>query len=364
MVHSTRRLILVLCFMLALPALLAQEAVQWTAVLPATWLQGYAAAVSGELLVYPWAYPGQTRSLLTRATDGTKTIEWTGAPTPAGDPDSPITYLWNAGMASGYGAHPFTLFVNGQACATFASGRTTEDREWTMHGQHGAVLSFMTTRVGTFKELFGFMWITAPRAFFMQGSDGAPRFRVVGAAAGSQDYYMTFQEPVASWARVRPEEAVFTGNRRAVRIEVSHLGVRQPATVKAGSTVVWTGTVGPGYTGVMVPVGPNQQATLAMSMTIGDHEVLQQALQLAPVRPRVIHLLPHSHIDIGYSDPQPVVEKKQWKNLGDAVALGRATESNPAGARFKWNVEGLWSVCTKMRMRPPSNGGSRWEGLK
>jgi hypothetical protein len=39
-----------------------------------------------------------------------------------------------------------------------------------------------------------------------------------------------------------------------------------------------------------------------------------------------------------------VVERKQWKNLRDAVALGRATASYPIEARFKWNVEGLWSV--------------------
>jgi hypothetical protein len=62
------------------------------------------------------------------------------------------------------------------------------------------------------------------------------------------------------------------------------------------------------------------------------------------VRAWEIHLLPHSHVDIGYSDPQPVVERKQWKNLGDAVALAAKTAAYPPEARFRWNVEGLWSV--------------------
>ena len=48
------------------------------------WLQGYVKAVSGDTIVYPWAYPGQTRTLLSRATTGRMSVAWTAEPVPAG----------------------------------------------------------------------------------------------------------------------------------------------------------------------------------------------------------------------------------------------------------------------------------------
>ena len=64
----------------------------------------------------------------------------------------------------------------------------------------------------------------------------------------------------------------------------------------------------------------------------------------APVAPRAFHFVPHSHVDIGYSDPQPEVERKQWQNLRDALALFQKTKDLPAEARFRWQAEGLWAV--------------------
>ena len=145
-------------------------------------------------------------------------MAWLGEPVPPGAADDRITYLWHAGTASGSGAHAFTFAVNGTAVATFRSGKTADDRAWTIAGEGGATLSFRTTRVGAFNELFGFMWVTAPRSLF---GTGAPRFSVTGEAAGSQDYYLGPQEPVQTFVRARSEEAVFASGDRAIRVEIS-----------------------------------------------------------------------------------------------------------------------------------------------
>jgi hypothetical protein len=174
--------------------------------MPARRLQGFVKPVSGATIVYPWAYPGQATTLLSRATDGRMSVAWIGEPIPPGWSGDTVTYLWHAGTASGYGAHAFTFSINGTEVATFRSGRTAEDGEWTVAGAGGASLSFRTTRVGTFNELFGFMWVTGPRSLF---GTGAPQFSVLGEAAGSQDYYLGPEEPVRTFVRVRPEEAVF-----------------------------------------------------------------------------------------------------------------------------------------------------------
>jgi len=320
--------------------------------MPAQWLQGFVKAVSGDTLVYPWAYPGQTKSLLSRATDGRMSVVWTGEPVPPGGPDDRITYLWHAGTASGSGAHAFTFAVNDTAVATFRSGKTPDDRAWTIAGEGGATLSFRTTRVGTFNELFGFMWVTAPRALF---GTGAPRFSVTGEAAGSQDYYLGPQELVQSFVRARPEAAVFASGERAIRIEISTARDPEAVRVEAGGGAAFVAETQPGYTSLLVPAGPNTDGSLPVAITVAGGAPISQTLALRAVRDRVLHLLPHSHVDIGYSDPQPEVERKQWKNLRDAVELGRRTASYPPEARFKWNVEGLWAVESYLKQASPDD---------
>jgi alpha-mannosidase len=342
----TRRVISVAAIAIAagaaVPAMSARADAQAPAGLqvPAAWLQGYVKAVAGDSIVYPWAYPGQTKTLLSRTTDGAMRVAWIGEPVPAGAAADPVTYLWHAGTASGYGAHAFTLALNGRPVATFRSGRTADDREWQVAGAGGATLAFQTTRVGTFNELFGFMWITAPRALFGPGS---PEFSVTGEAAGSQDYYLGPQERVQEYVRVRPEEAVFAGGERAIRLETSSVGGTHVMRVDVDGALTFADS-GAGYRTVLLKAGPNTARNLNVRVTTDGAEVFAQALSLSAVTPRTLHLLPHSHVDIGYSDPQPDVERKQWRNLRDAVELGRKTASYPVEARFRWNVEGLWSV--------------------
>ena len=92
-----------------------------------------------------------------------------------------------------------------------------------------------------------------------------------------------------------------------------------------------------------------------MTITVGSDAPVSQVLALRTVLARSLHLLPHSHVDIGYSDPQPEVERKQWKNLRDAVDLARRTASYPPDARFRWNVEGLWSVESYLKQASPDD---------
>ena len=360
-----------LLFVLATPiaAPLSQEIAYQPVSLPSVWVQGFAKDLGGHLFSYPSAYPGQMRALLTRTTDGKMGIEWEAEAPPAGPPEEIVHFIWHAGLASGYGAHRFTLSLNGTPMFVFRSGRDTHDPEWSVKGVAGAMLGFKTTRVGNFNELFGLMVLSVPRRL---AGPGRPRLSVVGEAAQNQDYYMVFLEGLRDWARVEPEEAVLTGGRRALRVEVSRIANEANATLTSGGTTLWSGVIGSGHTSLFVPapggagpaspapgtVGPASRRSsltasqLPVTLTIGGQEAVSTTLLLTPVRPWEIHLLPHSHVDIGYSDPQPEVERKQWKNLRDAVELARKTASYPAEARFRWNVEGLWSVESYLRQAP------------
>ena len=75
--------------------------------------------------------------------------------------------------------------------------------------------------------------------------------------------------------------------------------------------------------------------------------------QLRPVRKWVVYLLPHSHVDIGYTHVQTDVEKSQWKYLDMAIDTVQQSADYPAGARFKWNVEVLWAVDSYLQQATP-----------
>ncbi len=79
----------------------------------------------------------------------------------------------------------------------------------------------------------------------------------------------------------------------------------------------------------------------------------QGAKPAQPERHWTVYLLPHSHVDIGYTHLQSEVERKQWQNIDAALDLCRQTADYPPDARFRWNTEVLWAVDSYLRQQPP-----------
>lgn len=77
-----------------------------------------------------------------------------------------------------------------------------------------------------------------------------------------------------------------------------------------------------------------------------------------------VYLLPHSHVDIGYTDLQSEVERRQWEILEEALDLARKTADNPAGSRFKWNVEVLWAVEGYLKQASPEKRAEFIEAVR
>lgn len=76
-------------------------------------------------------------------------------------------------------------------------------------------------------------------------------------------------------------------------------------------------------------------------------------LTLTPPKIRDIWVLPHSHVDVGYTHQQDEIVKIQIANLEQAMQLARASAANPPGMRFKWNPEAIWSLDHYLRQASP-----------
>ncbi len=72
-------------------------------------------------------------------------------------------------------------------------------------------------------------------------------------------------------------------------------------------------------------------------------------VRVEPVRKVQIFILPHSHHDLGYTDIQDNIVKKQVANISKGIELARNTANYPPGARFVWNLEVLWGADQFMR---------------
>lgn len=68
-----------------------------------------------------------------------------------------------------------------------------------------------------------------------------------------------------------------------------------------------------------------------------------------PLSHLTIYIVPHSHVDIGFTELQTDIEDKQVENLLAGIAAARRTASYPAGARYVYNLEGLWPADLLLR---------------
>ena len=96
----------------------------------------------------------------------------------------------------------------------------------------------------------------------------------------------------------------------------------------------------------------SQPATIRV--TVGEKELGTTNLVLTPPPLREMWLLPHSHVDIGYTHRQADVINLQISNLDTALRLSAASSTNAPGSRFKWNPEAAWSLDHYLeRATPP-----------
>lgn len=90
-----------------------------------------------------------------------------------------------------------------------------------------------------------------------------------------------------------------------------------------------------------------------LTLTDNGKILASRTVTRKPVRHWEVYVLMHSHNDIGYTDLQPNIEKKQAYNVVRALELIQQTKDYPPGARFKWNLEVTWAADQFYRIATP-----------
>ncbi|HRH70652.1 MAG TPA: glycoside hydrolase, partial [Flavobacteriales bacterium] len=317
-------------------------------------INGYAKDVEGEVLSYFSVYPEHaTTALLTRCTDGTKAIAWETAVVPHYPQDEMIQYYYFSWIAAhnsttSGGDRSFDLYVNDTKALTFTTQHSTSPGSWSAVGADSTKLVFEFSRKDRHGDAHGFAHLRVPGH---KVTPGKPlRLMVVGHAQNSPDWFMTFRYTFEE--KVEVEVLPFlskNGNNRPLLVTVMHFGgpdklfldVAQQNEgyyfdVKNGLQVFET----------LIPASDRTfHMVLKAKLCHTDKgSLLDTMVVVKPIIHRDIHLVHHSHTDIGYSHLQAEVERIQNNNIWKALELIDRSKDHPDGSRFVWNVESLWAV--------------------
>jgi len=110
----------------------------------------------------------------------------------------------------------------------------------------------------------------------------------------------------------------------------------------------------PGNQALSLPVAAVEEETpVTVELRVGGKTVASRRAVVEPVRRWTVYLLPHSHVDIGYTQLQSKVEADHWRFYEQAIEAARRTADYPPGCQFKWNVEVLWATDSYLRQASP-----------
>ena len=311
---------------------------------------GYHSSVDGQTIQYHSPDPDAQSALLVRGQSIAPSISWETDPMPDAQNDF-TQFIWLAGIECGgfpgeVEVHNFNLLINGERWFTFRNARGDAAKNWQIVGKDGSELTFNAAMKDKAGDLFGYMVLKVPARDF---SPGKPLLlEVRGDNSGSPDWYMTFQHVFNFAPKVQAEPALVRDAGRemqSLRLSLDNLIAGRTLSLSSPTQQIADTPlkIGANVFQVAVPVVKSPEV-FAVRFKLNGQLVQTDHAQVVPVKRKEIYLLCYSHNDIGYTDLQSDVERKQWKNLEQAMQLIRQTRDYPQDARYKWNMETIWAL--------------------
>jgi alpha-mannosidase len=129
-----------------------------------------------------------------------------------------------------------------------------------------------------------------------------------------------------------------------VSVRLRHVGADADVTLRAGGAEATAVRVQQGYRVVDVKVAATEQEREIPVTLAAGGQAETVTVKVVPPGVRELWLLPHSHVDIGYTHRQDEVIGIQVGNLVKAMELARASAGAGPGQQFKWNPEAVWTL--------------------
>ena len=324
---------------------------------PNGYLKGYFKTLKGDNFTYHSPQPNVSNSLLVRSMEKALSVEWETEAVPSDYKGKEAKFIFLAAIdVNPDNGHKWDIFINDSKEFTISSPEDASNKIYSWKNPDGYSLEFRISITDQHGDQHGYMIMTVPEGKFNRGKP--LRLKVEGETANSQTWFMVFKYGMEPSINLVEEQAVMReGNNsfQQVRIEYVYMGEPVNAIITSGN-IKTSITLDFGYNTIrarLPVVKTSQLFPVTISLQKGKQVLAEKKFELLPVVPRTIHLLHHSHVDIGYTHVQDEVKQIQWKNLESAIKLAAETADFPEGARFKWNSEVMWPVETYLREQDP-----------
>jgi len=97
---------------------------------------------------------------------------------------------------------------------------------------------------------------------------------------------------------------------------------------------------------------PKRSCEIVFSLRSGDRALDRRPVQLQPPPHLRVHVVQHSHHDVGYTNLPSTVLREHCRFLEDAIDMAEATAGYPDEARFRLVIEQAWSLQEFVRTAP------------
>jgi alpha-mannosidase len=324
---------------------------------PKGYLKGYMKTIKGDDFNYHSPQPNVSVSLLVRSMEKNLFVEWETEPVPADFKPKEARFIFLSAIdVNPQNPSSWELYINDKKEFTINTPADGNKKQYNWTGPDGYTLDFNVTLSDQFGDQHGYMTLIAPDGKFERGKP--LKLKVVGESANSQTWFMIFKYAMEPDLKLVEEQAVRReGNSefQQVRIEYVYMGDPESAVISTGE-IQTPAKLNFGYNTIRAKlpvVKEPRNFPVTINLKSGKQVLAKKEFLLTPVIKRTIHLLHHSHVDIGYTHVQDEVKQIQWRNLESAIKLASESQGFPEEARFKWNSEVMWAVESYLREKEP-----------
>lgn len=326
--------------------------------LPPGITDGYAATLRGESFGYHSAHPTARASLLVRSLDSTNAARWTTAPVVAsGDAPRQVSFLAAMDVADP-GQSPVRFWVTVNGAHRFALAQPTTDADtWSVRGSDGVALRFRRLLTDKFGDVHGVFTLDLPAGIAPVGQPVT--LQVQGESVGRMSWFILYTVSMQPTVSAHAEQMLTRedgGLRQTVRLDAWHPFHATTMAIAVDGSFRVSARLEAGRATVRVNVpAVTTPTTVRIVATTATARADLGAVPIEPVVPREVHLINHSHLDIGYTDVHARVLDKHWRGLDSAMVYSERSRANPDWGRFRWNVEGLWPLEGYLATRPAAD---------
>jgi len=314
---------------------------------------GYKKSIGGTNFTYHSPFSNNEECLLVRARKEFDPVEWETEPVPGSYSEKTISFTWLYGMDVLPQSQSFDLYINDTKALTFSSPVSNEIKIVNIKGDGGVELTFNQSMIDKHKDQMGYAVLTIPAKEIKPGEP--VRLKVDGIDNQSNAWYMTYKVSLKEKITASQLKTVYRKENQlwhTIRFNIVHLSEPSEVSMEMNS-VEKSFVLKTGFNEIDFLLPRVLESTeYKANVTIKDRATQYFDLTLKPIKEWTIHLVQHTHTDIGYTRPQAEILAEHLRYIDYALDYCDQTDHYPENAQFRWTCEAAWTVREYLKARP------------